>query len=65
MEGIGAVRKKLAWQKKMLAGARERFSSWRVNGAATRKLPTLKFKFLLGFRPLYFKNTYAKQKKTS
>ena len=43
--------------------ARERFSSWRDKGATTRKLPTPKFKFLLGVRPLYFENTYAKQKK--
>ena len=30
-------------------------------GAATKKLPTPKFKFLLGFQPLYFENTYDKQ----
>ena len=30
-------------------------------GTATRKLPTPKFKFLLGFRPLYFENDHAKQ----
>ena len=31
-------------------------------GAATRKLPTPIFKFLLGFRELNFENSYAKQK---
>ena len=44
---------------------RERFSSGGGGGkgAATRKLPTLKFKFLLGFRSLYFEYAHAKQKK--
>ena len=31
-------------------------------GAATRKLPTPNFKFLLGFRPLNFENTFFKTK---
>ena len=31
------------------------------DGAATRKLPTPKFKFLLGSRSLHYENTYAKQ----
>ena len=45
------------------AGARERFLSWgEVKGAATRKLPTRKFQFFLGFRPLDFENAYAEQK---
>ena len=41
--------------------ARERFSNWRGRDAATKKLPTLKLQFLLGFRPLYFENAFAKQ----
>ena len=39
-------------------------NNFQVEGArATRKLPTSKFKFLLGFRPLYFESAYARQKK--
>ena len=48
-----------------------RYVQWRRNdyqvvgggrGAATRKLPTPKFKFLLGFRSLHFENAFFKRK---
>ena len=47
-----------------ITGAPERFSSW-VGGesTATRKLPTPKLKFLLGFRLFCFENSYEKHKK--
>ena len=37
------------------------WGGWGGMGTATRKLPTPKFKFVLGFRPLYFGNAHAKK----
>ena len=39
----------------------ETISSRGDKGAATKKLPTPKFKFLLGFRPPNLANAHAKQ----